>query len=192
MKLSLLASVVGFVVATGAAQAQIGIYITPVGVHVSNPTPDTGVFAFLGSGETSRTFAGVGFGFYDDFHHSGSIDAGIDIRDSIVRGAGAHLNSFLLGPRIAFKPTSAPVKPYLQAEIGVGTTRAATNPASLSRFLYNVAGGVDWTIAPHIDFRVIEIGYGSVQTISSGVFGDVNNPTNSQLINFSSGLVFRF
>lgn len=199
MKLPLLVAVVGFVMATGAAQAQtqikneVGVYFNPLVSSVSNPA-DTGAFAFLGPNVTSRIFAGVDFGGYDDFAHYSSYDVGVDVRGSILRGDGAHLNSFLVGPRIVFKPSTTRLRPYVQAFIGVGNSRAATNPRGLSGFQYGITGGADYAIASHVDFRVIEVGYGAVQTIGSGVFsGNGNTSINtSKMLNLSTGLVFRF
>jgi hypothetical protein len=45
-----------------------------------------------------------------------------------------------------------------------------------------------------VDFRVIEVGYGSLKTVSSatvGAGGNIAIPA-STLLHFSSGLVFRF
>jgi hypothetical protein len=191
MRLSLLAAAAGLVLATAAAQAQIGIYTTPVFTRISNSTPDTGIFAFLGPNQTSRVFYGFGMGFYDDFAHYTSADVGIDVRGSLTRGNGAHLNNFLVGPHISFKTKRFPVKPYLEASIGVGGSRAATNPVYKSKFEYAISGGADYTLSSHVDWRVVEVGVGSVQTISSGDFNGATNPSNSTLVNFSTGLVFR-
>lgn len=196
MKLRLLAVVAGLVIATGAVQAQtqqqVGVYLNPIVSRVSNPA-DTGVFAFLGSGTSSRIFAGFDLGGYDDFSHSPSRDIGIDIRGSFLRGNGAHLNSFLVGPRVVFRPTSA-FKPYIEGLIGVGRSRPATNPRGLSAFQYGIYGGADYSFSSHVDFRVVEIGYGAVQTIGSGVFtgNGGSNINTSHLIQVSTGLVFRF
>lgn len=195
MKLSLLAAVAGLVLGTGAAQAQvvnqIGVYVTPIVSRVSN-SADTGTFAFLGPNNTSQIFAGFGMGFYDEFSHSASVDAGVDVRGTFLQGAGAHLNSFMVGPRVAFKPVRYGFKPYGEAMIGVGRSRTAHNPAGLGRFQYSIAAGADRPIASHVDFRVLEIGYGAVETISSSTFNGGGNPITSRLITFSTGLVFRF
>jgi opacity protein-like surface antigen len=201
MKLRFLAVAAGFIMATGAAQAQapnevqnqIGIYATPVFSHISNSTPDPGIFAFLGPNTTSRVFSGFGLGAYDDLYHSGNLEAGLDLRWNILRGDGATLNSLLFGGRVAYKPVKMPhLKPYFQAGVGLGNSKAATNPVHVNKFEYNVAAGVDYRFATHVDFRVIEIGYGSVQTISTNAIDQVSPVSNSQLINFSTGLVFRF
>jgi hypothetical protein len=201
MKLRFLAVAAGFIMATGAAQAQapnevqnqIGIYATPVFSRISNSTPDPGIFAFLGPNTTSRVFAGFGLGAYDDLYHSGNLEAGLDLRWNILRGNGAVLNSLLFGGRVAYKSPERPnIKPYFQVGIGVGSSKAATNPVHVSKLEYNVAAGVDYRFATHVDFRVIEIGYGSVQTVSTNAIDQVGPVSNSQLINFSTGLVFRF
>lgn len=212
MKLPLLAAVAGLALAAAAAQAQnqplaqpeapsqsqyqtehkVAIYFNPVFSHISNDA-DTGVFAFLGSGVTSRMFYGFDIGAYDDFLHSSSHVIGADLRGSFLRGNGAHLNSFLVGPRVVFKPQSK-LKPYVEGLIGVARSRAATNPRGFSAFQYEVLGGADYSFSPHVDFRMIEVGYSSAQTIGSGVFtgNGGNNILTSRMINFSTGLVFRF
>jgi opacity protein-like surface antigen len=201
MKLRFLAVAAGFVIATGAVQAQalndvqnqFGIYATPVFSHISNSVADPGLFAFLGPNTTSRVFAGFGLGVYDDIYHSGSLEAGPDLRWNILRGDGAELNSVLFGGRVAYKPVKMPnLKPYFQAGVGLGSSKAATNPVHLNKLEYNVAAGVDYRFASHVDFRVIEIGYGAVQTISTGAIEQTGVTSTSKLVNFSTGLVFRF
>jgi hypothetical protein len=193
MKLRFLAALAGFVMAAGVAQAQIGIYTTPIFSRISNSAPDPGTFAFLGPNTTSRLFAGFGIGAYDDLYHSGNLEAGLDLRGNILRGNGAQLNSFLFGARAAYKSAERPnIKPYFQVGIGVGSSKAATNPVHISKLEYNVAAGLDYSFATHVDFRVIEIGYGSVQTISTNAIDQVGPVSNSQMVNFSTGLVFRF
>lgn len=191
MKLPLLAALAGLVLMTSAAQAQnkVGVYINPVVSRISNPA-DTGLFAFLGPNTSSRIFAGFDMGGYDDFSHSPSNDFGVDVRGSFLRGNGAFLGSFLLGPRVVFKPSSK-MKPYIEGLIGVGRSRPPHNPRGLSAFQYEVLGGVDYSFSSHVDFRMFEVGYSAAQTIGSGVVnsGTVNT---SKMLNVSTGLVFRF
>jgi hypothetical protein len=191
MKFRLLAAVVGFAMLTGVAQAQIGIYATPIFSNISNSTVDNGVFAFLGPNTTSRLFKGFGFGAYDNLYHSGKIEAGPDIRFSILRGNGAQLNTFLVGGHVDYKTRNPAIKPYGLLGIGVGNSKAATNSVHLTKFEYNIAGGVDYAFASHVDWRVLEIGYGSVQAISTGAIAATGSSSSSRMINFSTGLVFR-
>jgi hypothetical protein len=176
---------------TGVGPTDVGLYVNPVGVHISNSQADSGTFAFLGEGATSRTFYGANIGGYVNFFHAPKFDAGIDIRDSIVTGNGAHLNSFLVGARFIAKPIAESFKPYLQVSIGAGSSKPPTSPIHLTRLQYGVYAGLDYTLAKHVDFRAVELGYGSVTTINSG---DFNGPTtfgSSRMFSVSTGLVFR-
>lgn len=193
MRLRLLAALAVLAMATGVAQAQIGIYATPAFARISNSNPDTGVFAFLGDGNTSRIFKGASFGIYDDFIHTPRIDAGVDIRAGFLRGGGAQFSDFLLGARVVYKPETLHIKPYAELLGGVGGSKPAHNPRSVSKGLYSISAGVDYPLSKHVDFRAIEIGYSSVQTInSSTVTTQADAFPSSKLLNFSTGFVFHF
>ncbi len=192
MKLRLLASVVVLALTTVAAHAQIGVYVNPVGIRISNSTPDFGPFAFLGQGATSQMFYGANIGGYYDFYHQGKLEAGVDLRDSIVHGNSASLNSFSLGARIAGSPFDLPIKLYVQPFVGAGRTRAPTTSVGVTRANYGINVGADYKVHPHIDIRVIEIGYSSLQTASSyTIGGSTTSFPASRLLSFSAGLVFR-
>jgi hypothetical protein len=192
MRLRLLAALAGLAIATGAAQAQIGIYTTPLVSRISNSTADTGVFAFLGPNSKARIFEGFGVGVYDDLYHSGRLSVGGDVRLDLMRGGGAQLTNFLLGGRVAFQPETLRIKPYFDILGGVASTRPAHNPRSVSKPEYSISAGVDYPLNKHVDFRMIEVGYASVQTINSST---VNTQATAlpaaKLINLSTGLVFR-
>jgi hypothetical protein len=198
MKLRLLAVVTGLAMAAGVAQAQtqtkqdIGIYLTPMAARISNSTPDSTVFAFLGPNATSAFFEGFGVGVYDDLLHASRFDVGLDARASLLRGGGAQLNSFLVGARVSFKPVSLPFKPYFEVNGGVGGTKAAHNPLYVSQPQYGGQVGIDYPLGRLVDFRVVEVGYSSVQTVSSGtVNSGTPLPPSSGLITFGTGIVFR-
>lgn len=176
---------------TGVGSTDIGLYVNPIGIGISNSKPDTGVFAFLGDGVTQRTFYGADIGGYVNFFHAQKYDAGVDLRDIIVSGNGAHLNSFLVGGRIAAKPLAEKFKPYAQLSVGVGSSKAPHSPIKLNRFQYGIYGGLDYTLAKHVDFRAFELGYGSVSTINSGNFNGTTSFSASSLFSVSTGLVFR-
>jgi hypothetical protein len=194
MKLRSIAAVAVLALATLAAHAQVGLYFNPVAIRVGNSSADAGPYAFLGQNSTSQVFYGYGFGGYYDFLHAGPIAAGFDVRESDLHANNAMLRSFLVGARVSAKPFSRPIKPYLQASVGVSTTKAPASTVHVSKFDYALYGGVDYTLQKHVDFRVLEIGYGSLTTVSSadvGGGGTLNIPAASQ-VSFSSGLVFRF
>jgi hypothetical protein len=192
MKLRLLATVVVLAMTTVAAHAQLGLYVNPVGIRVSNSTPDSGPFAFLGQGATSQMFYGANIGGYYDFYHNGKLEAGVDIRDSITHGNSASLNSFLVGARVAASPFTFPLKPYAQVFVGAGHTRAATTSVGVTKGQYGINLGADYTVHKHIDIRVFEFGYSGLQTASSyTIGGSTTSYPSSRLLSFSAGLVFR-
>jgi len=199
MKLRSIAAVAVLAFATVAARAQVGLYFNPVAIRVSNSvfdTGDSGNYAFLGPNSTSRVFYGFDYGGYYDFLHSqsGKLSAGFDMRESDLHANNALLRSFLVGARISGKPFSRPFKPYAQISFGLGTTKPPASVVRISKFDYVLYGGVDYTLKAHVDWRVAEIGYGSLTTVSSAYVGGGANlyiPASNQ-VSFSSGLVFRF
>jgi hypothetical protein len=174
-----------------SAQAQNGgLYLNPIVTHITG-TADTGPYAFLGSGSTSQTFGGVDFGGYYDFLHSGKSTLGIDLRDEIEHGNNASLNSFLVGIRLSYHPTDSRWRPYLQPAFGEGRSKSPQSIVHKTKLEVAISAGADYAISKHIDFRAIEIGYGSVGTISSTQVGTPGNIPAVKLLNFSTGLVFR-
>lgn len=195
MKLRLLVtSLVAFVLSSAAAHAQIGVYLNPVAIRVSNSVQDTGPFAFFGQNSTSQVMFGYTLGGYDDFFHSGKLGAGIDMRLEDAHANGAMLRDFFLGVRVSGTPFTRPIKPYVQASVGAMTTKAPQSTVHTTKGGYRIAAGADYTLAKHVDLRMIEIGYGSLTTISSATVGAGGNKTipAAKMVSFTSGLVFRF
>jgi hypothetical protein len=197
MKLRFLVSAFALVLAATAAHAQVGIYFNPVVSRISNSKADTGPFAFLGDGQTSQIFGGVDFGGYYEFAHYSKTDISVDMRDAIQHGNNASLNSFMVGVRIAAKPMAFfNLKPYGQVSVGAGRTRASQTAAHIEKLEYGVYGGVDKPLNKHVDWRIVEISYGSLSTISSDTFlADPITPTSfpaAKVLGFSTGFVFRF
>jgi hypothetical protein len=176
-----------------ATGPKVGLYLNPVVTRVSNSVADTGSFAFLGDGSTSAIFGGVGFGGYYEFPSARKFTAALDMRDAIRHGNSASLNSFLVGLRVATKPLSfGGIKPYVQLSVGAGRTKSPYNPVHVEKLEVDGFVGVDKSIGRHVDWRTIEVGYGSLTTMSSALErGTVSIPA-SKLIDFSTGFVFRF
>src|ERR1017187_359823 len=194
MKLRYLATVVALALTTVALHAQVGLYFNPIAIRVSNSVADTGPYAFLGQNSTSNVFYGYNLGGYYDFLHSGKLDTGFDVRFSDLHANNAMLRNFLVGLRVSGKPFSRPFRPYLEATIGDGSSKAPLSTLHISKIDYAFFGGVDYRLAQHVEWRVAEIGYGALTTVSRapvGAGGNVAIPP-SKLVNFSTGLVFRF
>jgi hypothetical protein len=174
-------TVLAFVLAmmTVAAHAQVGLYFNPVVSRVSNSTPDYGP-------DLRRR------GLWRELHlqPQPNFDFGVDVRDAIQHGDSALLNSFLVGAYIQAHPLAYGLKPYGQLSFGAGKTEAKLNPAHIEKFEFMVYGGVDKPLNKHVDFRVVEIGYGTVSTISSAVYHGSTPIPSANLLSFSTGFVF--
>lgn len=193
MKLRLVAAVVVLALSSIAAHAQAAVYFTaPIYDHISNSKADTGPFAFLGSGKTAANFWGVGFGGYYEVPVSGKLSAGVDLHDNIVHGNNAGLNTFMFGVRVSGKPFARPIKPYVEVGVGAGTSRAPTGSLKVTKAQFGAMVGADYPIGKHVDWRVLEIGWNSLTTVSSETIGGTASIPSSTIISASSGLVFRF
>ena len=174
------------------AAAQVGVYLNPVVTRIGISTPDSGPFAFLGDNTTSRFFGGLDYGGYWDFFHRPAFRAGVDVRDTLVHGNNAELNTFSVAARVEGNALHYGIKPYAQLAAGAGRSKAQLNPVHITKAEWGVFGGLDLPVARHVDFRVIEIGYGTVTTISSQQERANTVIPAASLFNISSGLVFRF
>lgn len=162
MKIRLLAlGLLSGVLFSAAAQAQTAIYGTFSGTKLNT---DGGDWLYGGT-----------IGVYKD--HGRTFHYGLDGRGVFTGKDDTHLYSGLVGPRLAV--SVYPVKPYVEALIGVGHAEFSHN--SDTKFEYQMLGGVDYTLAPHVDWRVIEFSYGG--------FSDLNPSFNPKTI--STGLVLR-
>jgi hypothetical protein len=151
------------------ASAQIGVYGTFSAANFR--VPNTG------------WQYGSTFGLFDDHWKIPFFALGIDGRGAVIGGTEASVASGLVGPRIVFKPHVLPIMPYVEALGGVGRAEDGEGSAatSVTKFEYNFVGGVDYTVLPRIDWRVVEFSYGGL-TAFNGSF----NPRT-----LSTGIVFR-
>ncbi len=173
------------------AHAQGALYVNPIAVRASNSTADTSTFAFLGKGDTSRMFYGVNIGgYYDIPMQNKSIEVGIDVHDANLHGNNALLNSFLLGPRIAFR-TDARLHPYINPEFGAGTTRAPNTAIKVNKIEYGIWAGADYNISRRVNWRVLEVGYSRLSTASAATIGATTPIPSATLFTITTGLTFR-
>lgn len=180
MRLRSLIALLGLASASFAAHAQVGIYGNFSAIHFTDNNQ-----------HTTTWFYGPGVGVYYNFLHAGPIALGADVRGNYLVGDQQKYRSALVGLRLAVNPPLLPIRPYVQGSIGGGgarynSTAIVTNPTFSTKFQYQVAGGLDLTIFPHIDFRIAEVAYGKM----SGVSGGSTAPSAS-LVTISSGIVFR-
>jgi hypothetical protein len=191
MKLRFLVSALALAFLTIGAQAQGGLYFNPIVTVVHNSVADTGPFAFLGSGQKQQIFGGVMLGGYYEVYHAPKFDLSVDLRDEIEHGNDASLNNLLFGLRGTYKLANSSFKPYAHIAFGEGRSTSPKNPIHVTKAEYAIFLGADRPLNKHVDWRVVEVGYGSVTTVSSFLYeGPVVVPA-AKLYNFSTGLVFR-
>lgn len=147
-------------------QAQTGVYAT---FDTSDfQTPNVG-----------RQY-GPTFGLYHDFLHAPLIGIGAEARVNFLGSGDTKVYSGLIGPRLQLRPHVLPVMPYVAGLIGVGHIRINQGFATIDKTRFDYAGvvGLDWTILPRIDWRVVEFS-------ASHLTADVQPRT------WSTGLVLR-
>ncbi len=147
---------------TAAAHAQFAIYGMGSGGFLGSLPPQNGGFSAYGGT----------FGVYDDFKHFGPLHLGADGRyfqytSSNGNSSGNKLRGGLIGPRLALALPALPFRPYVQAETGDIATNYGTQPNQPNSFTYQIQGGLDFTIFPHLDLRG-EYGAGQIPAYGSG------------------------
>jgi hypothetical protein len=192
MRLRYVLAAVVLAAVAASARAQLGVYVNPVFTHISNSVPDTGPFAFLGQGATSRNFGGVDFGAYYNISHGPGMKFGVDVRETTVHSNNAALNVFSVAGRVESPPLTYGIRPYAEVAAGAASSKAQQSQIHTTRGMFAIFGGIDYPLTRHVDFRIIEVGYGSVTTQNSNIYGGPTPIGSSRMVQVSSGLVFRF
>jgi hypothetical protein len=141
---------VGFLFAARvAAHAQLALYVMGSGGTVGANA--------IGNSSGFTAYGGT-VGGYDNFLGAGPLKLGADARyfvqsSSNSNAYGNQLRGGMAGMRLAIHPPILPLKPYLQAEVGAATTNYGVQANRSLNFAYQVQGGVDWRILPHVDVR---------------------------------------
>lgn len=108
---------------------------------------------------------------------------GADLRGSWIGSAGSQIDSYQIGPRIQLHPHVVPIMPYVEALGGVSHVNLGQGSArtDATEFSYALVAGLDVTIFPRLDWRVVDYSWGEVENLG----------TNVQPTQLSSGLVLR-
>lgn len=145
----------------GPARAQIGIYAGFSGAQL-NPG--------------SSTLYGPVFGAYVQKGYI--LNLGADLRGSFLTHNGVTFNTGAIGPRVAVKPLALPFRPYGEALVGIASISGGSTPSS-HHLNYQLIAGLDTTILPRIDWRIVEFDYSAM----------TSNSVNAKI--FTTGLVLR-
>lgn len=153
---------------SAAASAQGGAYVELTGAGLSQ-TVNGGSNLYFGP------VAGL------QFEKGHALRLGGDLRGMLLSDSGAEARSVVFGPRVSVHAPVLPIKPYGELLIGLGSLKPANSNSYNNHVEYDVVLGIDSTILPHLDWRVLE--YAHAGYWSSGL-----NARNQ----FSTGLVVRF
>lgn len=152
-----------------AAQAQVGLYAAfgASDFHQPNVNWQYGPMAGL-----YWNALGVPF-----------IKAGVDVRAAWMGSGDAQDDNYLAGPRVQLHPHVVPLMPYAEALGGVSRVVVGQGSARTAgtKFGYALVAGLDATIFPHVDWRVIDYSWERVENLGIGF-----QPTQ-----ISTGLVIR-
>jgi hypothetical protein len=177
--------VLSFVFVTVRGHAQVAVYAMGSGGFLSSVNAPSGPLTL-----TSDSFSAYGgtFGVYDNYRHFGPVKFGGDGRFFIQSSAnnnsyGNQLRGGFVGARVALFSRTVPFSPYIQAEIGGVGTNYGTQSSRSTSFAYQIQGGLDYTIVPHLDAR-FEYGAGEIGSQFSG--------TRQEMQQVGLGLVVRF
>jgi hypothetical protein len=180
---------------TVTAHAQLGAYGT-ITVNRINGIKGSPVAVGSVVNDNASPIGGTG-GVYYDFLKLGPVKLGADLRGTITttkrgaytfsNGGGAHLYSGLGGIRAVFHTPFLPLRPYLEASAGIGRTDYgllySTGVTIRNNFQYMGYAGLDITLLPIMDLRLVEFGYGGLNPMGA-------NSHNYPIESVSSGLVF--
>jgi hypothetical protein len=145
-----------FAMFASAAGAQTGIYAEFGGSKINAPSDDW--------------IYGPTFGAYSDFVPLPFVHLGADLRGSVLGvSQNTTLYSGMIGPRLSVHPHVLPVSPYLEAVFGIGHYDYGSNGGSDTKFEYQFLGGIDHTVIPRLDWRVIEFSYGGLSAFGSSI-----------------------
>ncbi|MEO6981514.1 MAG: hypothetical protein ABI072_00175 [Edaphobacter sp.] len=186
-----LVAVVATATVASSAHAQLAVYGT-VTVNQMSGIKNSPLATFGPAGDINPI--GGGGGVYYDFLRLGRVKLGADLRSTLTStkrgayissdGSGARLYSTLGGIRAVFHTPFVPLRPYLQVSAGLGRTDYGLLPlTNKNNFQYMGYAGIDITLLPVMDFRLVEFGYGGLNPMGT-------NSHNYPIKSVSSGLVF--
>ncbi|QHS52772.1 hypothetical protein [Edaphobacter sp. 12200R-103] len=121
--------------------------------------------ASINNGGTDWAYGPL-FGAYKQTGYAANIvSIGGDLRASFLSHNNFHYYTGAAGPRIAFKAPILPFRPYVEGLVGVGNVQTDGHNSS-NHFNYQVLGGLDTTLLPRLDWRVVEFSYNAVPSQS--------------------------
>jgi hypothetical protein len=135
----------------------------------------TGIYAEFSTSDFNAANAGrhngATFGFYHNFLHAPVLGIGADARLSLLGSGDTKAYIGLVGPMLRIHPPVLPLTPYVEGLIGAGNVHVGSSGNFFSRtaFAYEGVIGLDWTILPRIDWRVVEYSAGGFSSANASI-----------------------
>lgn len=167
-----------------AARAQVGAYINFNAQHIDSSARNISDTA--GSLSDGVWVFGPQFGIYNDFMNLGPVHLGADFRGSILSHGNAKFNNGLGGVRASLHTVALPITPYVEASAGIAGFNYGRKQGMTKVLQYELSGGIDLTVFPRVDWKLVEIGGGGLTTFGKGETGA--NGT----FHIATGLAVRF
>ena len=147
-----------FFLAPSPVRAQIAVYAGYSAASISNGGTDWAYGPLFGAYKQTGYAANI-------------ISIGGDLRASFLSHDNFHYYTGAAGPRLAFKVPILPFRPYVEGLVGVGNVQTDGHNSN-NHFNYQVLGGLDTTLLPRVDWRVVEFDYSAVssQSITAKTF----------------------
>jgi opacity protein-like surface antigen len=204
MKLRTIAIVLTVALASAAAYAQTGAYLT----FDAQQFTQEGVNTYIthpGSQNIDRPWLlGAGYGVYYDVTHlpylgklnTGPVVVGIDARGQTLRDDVSYgtfnAQDGIFSIRVATKDKFKGTVPYVQGGFGIGHTLVPGRFHYSNNFIYQFSAGTDYQIHKNIDWRMIEVSGGFLGSYATGYYPTGVGPNQSNyLLMLGTGLVFR-
>lgn len=162
---TVLSALIVLLFTASGARAQVAVYAGFSG----GPVGGTGVSAAYGPV----------VGAYVQSGRLIALSFGGDARGTFLTHQGFRYYTGAAGPRVSFKAPIIPLRPYVEGLVGAANFNSGSGTSSMTKLNYQVIGGLDTAILPHVDWRVIEFAYSA----TSG------SPVDAKI--FTTGLVLR-
>ena len=146
------------------------LFLAPVAIHAQIALYG-GFSAAPISGASKDLAYGGQVGVYKQTGYAANIvSIGADLRGTFLTRDDFHYYTGAVGPRIGFKAPLLPFRPYVEGLVGVGNVQ--NHGVSNTNFNYQVLAGLDTTILPRVDWRVVEFDYSAVpgQSVNAKIF----------------------
>lgn len=135
----------------------------------------TGVYAAFSTSNFNAPGAGrengATFGLYHNVLRPPFLGIGFDLRATLLGSGDTKAYIGLAGPRIQLRPRVIPLMPYVEGLVGAGDVQVggAGSVFSKTALAYEGAVGLDWTIFPRLDWRVVEYSAGGFASTDASI-----------------------